>query len=689
MHCRNRRRNLKCRSIGQPAKYSWRIGAHFLFSLPPRVVEGIHLGSRASKAHMPGIVGLISGMPRQQAERELHQMVQALLHESFYVAGIWVEESLGVYVGWIARKDSFADAMPLRNELGDTVLIFSGEDYPEPGTTRRLKEKGHDVGKTAASYLVHLSEESTSFPAELNGRFHGLLIDRREGKATLFNDRYGMHRLYYHGSKHAFYFAAEPKAILAVRPELQRTDSRSLGEFIVCGCILENRTLFDGIQAMPGGARWIFQNSSLLRKESYFERYQWELQEPLEPESYYHKIRDVFSQNLPLYFAGQERVAMSLTGGMDTRMIMAWRRPGPGSLPCYTFGGPLRECKDVVVSRQVARMCGQSHQTIPVGSEFFSRFAYFAERSIYLADGCPDVSRAPDVYWNTKARQIAPVRMTGNYGGELLRGVRTLKATQPEPGLFSDDMQPWFRQAAQTYMSQLEGNPISFAVFKQGPWNHSGMLALEESQVSLRSPFWDNDLVQAAFRAPLSILNDNNPSTRLISEGNKELLRIQTDRGLLGDRWPGLGTASRMISGFLFKAEYAYDMGMPQWLAQVDHMLSPVHLERLFLGRHKVSHFRVWYRDALAPYVREMLLDSRSLGRNYVDRSKMQGMVNAHLAGNRNYTMQIHKILTLEILHRLLIDGSRSTPGSQNGFVFDRSVERYVQSPLPFHRGNL
>jgi hypothetical protein len=33
--------------------------------------------------------------------------------------------------------------MPIRNERDDVVLVFSGEDYPEPGTARRLKERGH------------------------------------------------------------------------------------------------------------------------------------------------------------------------------------------------------------------------------------------------------------------------------------------------------------------------------------------------------------------------------------------------------------------------------------------------------------------------------------------------------------------------------------------------------------------
>ena len=75
---------------------------------------------------------------------------------------------------------------------------------------------------------------------------------------------------------------------------------------------------------------------------------------------------------------------------------------------------------------------------------------------------------------------------------------------------------------------------------------------------------------------------------------------------------------------FTFKAEYAYDYGMPQPVARIDHAFSRLHLERLFLGRHKFYHFRVWYRDALANYVREMLLDSRSLARPSLERKRVE-----------------------------------------------------------------
>jgi asparagine synthase (glutamine-hydrolysing) len=605
---------------------------------------------------MPGIVGLISRMPQERAKRQLSQMVDTLRHEDFYVAGTWVEESLGVYVGWVARKGSFSDGMPLRNERGDAVLVFSGEDFPQPGTAQRLKERGHEFDVTGPSYLVHRCEEEPSFPAGLNGRFHAVLTDRSRGTATLFNDRYGMHRVYYHESKDAFYFAAEAKAILAVRPELRSLDLQAAGEFIACGCTMEGRSLFQGIRQLPPGAKWIFRNGSLAEKESYFEPTEWENQPPLEPEAFYLEVRNAFSRHISRYFGGPEPVGMSLTGGLDTRMILAWQKDDPGSIPCYTFGSMMRENHDVRVARRVAKAWGQPFQTIVTGTEFLNDFAHYAERAVYLTDGCVEVGRAPDLYVNEKARAIAPVRMTGNYGGEVLRQVRTFKPVDPPAGLFNRDFLSSVSQTRETYGELFRGNPVSFAVFRQMPWNHYGVMALEETQLSMRSPYLDNDLVRAAIRAPQAALASEDVCLRLIADGNRDMLKIPTDRGIAGEQGRLSGVAFRALREFSFKAEYAYDMGMPQWVSRIDHVLSPFHLERLFLGRHKVFHFRTWYRDELAGYVRDMLLDPRSLTRSYIERKGVEAVVRGHLSGNRNYTNEIHKLLTLEIIHRLFLD---------------------------------
>jgi asparagine synthase (glutamine-hydrolysing) len=315
----------------------------------------------------------------------------------------------------------------------------------------------------------------------------------------------------------------------------------------------------------------------------------------------------------------------------------------------------FRESQDVIVGRRVASACGQQHDVIPVGGDFLERFARYAERAVYLTDGCVDVSRAPDLYVNERAREIAPVRMTGNYGGEVLRRVRAFKPVAPLPGLFAPEVGESVGRAAETYGSLMREHPLSFAVFRQAPWHHYGLLALEQTQLSLRSPYLDNEFVRTVFQAPQSTLTNNDICLRLIADGDVALREIRTDRGLAG-RERLYTPVSRHMFELQFKAEYAYDYGMPQWMAGIDHAVSPLRLERLFLGRHKFYHFRVWYRDALAAYLQDVLLDPRSLSRPYLERGQLEPIVRSHVNGHRNYTTSIHKVLTLELLHRLFLD---------------------------------
>ena len=607
---------------------------------------------------MPGIVGLVTKKARGWAEPQLAQMVEALDHETFYRTGTWIDEAAGVYLGWASLEDSFSAAMPLKNERGDVVLAFSGQDFADPETVESLRRRGHVLGSGKASHLVHVYEEDRQFPVSLNGRFHGFLIDRTLGTATLFNDRYGMHRIYYHEANDVFYFAAELKAILRVRPDLAQIDPRGLGEMVSFGCTVGNRTMLKQVALLPHGSIWTFRQGAIENKGTYFLSSEWENQDRLNPDAYYKKLREAFALSLPRYFDSSDRIAMSLTGGLDTRMIMAWQRCPPGKLPCYTFGGTYRDCRDVDVARTVARICQQPYDVITTGPEFLSQFSRYAERTVYLSDGYADMSRTPALYVNVKAREIAPTRMAGIYGGEVMRRLRGFKPWEPSPGLFSAEVMSHVEGAKHTYSELVRSHPISFTLFGHTP--QRGVDTLEESQLDVRCPYLDNDLVRVAFQAPDSGMADsdaaanNDDCLRLIADGNPALRRVATDRGVGGNGF--FSPFRRAYLEFTFKSEYAYDYGMPQWVAGIDHSLSALRLERLFLGRHKFYHFRVWYRDALSNYVREMLLDHRTISRPYLNRSVLVAMVEGHLRGDRNYTSEIHKVLTLELFHRLFVD---------------------------------
>ena len=266
-----------------------------------------------------------------------------------------------------------------------------------------------------------------------------------------------------------------------------------------------------------------------------------------------------------------------------------------------------------------------------------------------------DLSRSPDLYIQEIVRKIAPVRMVGTYGSEILLQAVMFKAAAPSAGLF-EPLQKDIGAGIETYNAARQVHPISFVAFRQSPWHHYGVLGLEQTQVGIRSPFLDNDVVKTAYRAPRadSIAANEKARARLIREGNPALAKIRTDRGS-----GGLNSAlTHLYLEFFFKAEYAYDMGMPQWMARIDHMFAPLHLERIWLGRHKPFHFRVWYRDQLRDYVRQILLDDRALARPYVSRAGVERVVNGHLRGDENHTDEIHRLLSLELAHRVFIESA-------------------------------
>ncbi|MGZ5133530.1 MAG: asparagine synthase-related protein [Flavitalea sp.] len=548
--------------------------------------------------------------------------------------------------------------MPVWNETNDICLIFSGEDFRDPSEISFLKAKGHNCELENASYLVHLYEEiGIKFLERINGWFSGVLIDLREKNILLFNDRYGLGRVYYHENNDGCYFSSEAKSLLSVLPELRQLDMASVAETFACGCVMQNKTIFRGISLLPGGSLWQYDGNRNIRKKFYFERTAWENQSLLIKSHYSEKLKEVFASILPRYYrCARQKVAMSLTGGMDGRMIMAWANRPPGELPCYTFGSTYRDCNDVRIARRVAELCGQLHEIIVVGDQFFSEFPSLAEKAVFVSDGTMDVTGSVELYVNRLARQIAPVRLTGNYGSEILRGNVAFRCGSANEGLLNPEFTQFVRTASTIYHSECRGHRLSFIAFKQVPWHHYSRISVEQSQLTLRSPYLDNDLVSLIYQAPPELYLNNGPSLQLIAEGNADLARIPTDRGLLYHPVPVFGSIQQLYQEVTAKAEYLYDYGMPQSLAEIDHIFSPLHLERLFLGRHKFYHFRVWYREKFSQYLKDILLDSRTRQRPYFRETFLEEMLNAHTKGNRNYTLEIHRALTLELIQRQLIE---------------------------------
>src|SRR2546425_33848 len=598
---------------------------------------------------MPGILGIISGIPAEEARAQLERMLHCMLHEPFYTHGTYLLPEHGCYFGWVNHKDSFSDCNPIISPKRDVILIFSGEHFAH--------QDALSMRDTNASQLLSLYEaKGDEFLPELNGWFAGVLVDLRKRSILLFNDRFGVHRVYYQDDKDSFAFSSEAKSLLSVRPESRTLDPRALGEFVAFGSVFQNRTLFPNIFVLPGGSAWTFKGPSDVKKNRYFNNSIWEQQPILPEDAFYPKLRATLSRLLPTYFRSRNPVGVSLTGGLDTRLIMAGRPQLAGPTACYTYGGVYRDCFDVQVAHEVAAACGQRHHVIALGADFFTNFPALAEQTVWLTDGCLDICGSHEVYLSRRARELAPVRLTGNYGSEVLRSATTFKHTAPSEGLFDVAVAPYLREAEASFAEMNVGHSVSFAAFKEIPWHLYGRLAAAESQLIVRSPYMDNDLVALMYQAPPQLRRTNEIMLRLISEMSPSLFRIGTDMGY-GVNGPRLAAYLRRLHRYLlFKAEWYYNAGMPHWVARLDHNVLARGLEGLFLGSRKIEHYRLWFRDQLFDYVQSMLRDRSTATRAYLNRRSYRELVTSHRTGTRNYMNEINRLVTLELIQRRLLE---------------------------------
>lgn len=608
---------------------------------------------------MPGITGIISNTLKEKNKINLQFMINSMKHEAYYNHGSYINEHIGVYLGWVCHKDSFVDCMPIWNETKDKCLLFYGENFSDREIIDSLKKSGHKFNSDDASYLIHLYEQiGDEFFLYLNGFFHGVLIDVPCNKVVIFNDRFGMQRVYYYEKKDAFLFSSEAKSLLKICPELREIDPASLGQLLSMGCILENNnTLYKNIYLLPSASLWRFNNGNIEKKEHYFNQKDWENQAPLEKDIFYNELKETFIKILPRYLNDSRPIGMSLTGGLDTRIIIAYSQKLPKTLPCYTFGSIYRDTFDVKVARKVAEICKQKHFTIKADKEFLSKFTFLSDKAVYISDGYIDAaSGSAELYMNKKARNIAPIRMTGCYGSEVLRSIRGFRYKPTNKYLFNNEFNIYINNASEIFKENIKGHRLSCTVFKEAPFFNYNRNSIEQSQITKRSPFMDNELISLVYKAPYAAVTNDQISLQLVKDGNIQLSKIITNRGAGGNSFGLLSKSKQKYYEVLHLAEIGYDYGMPNWLSRIDYYLTTFHFEKLFLGRNNFYHFRIWFRNELSDYVKEILLDKRTMNRPYFNKKFIEKIVYSHIERGYNYVNEINTALTIELIHRLLIE---------------------------------
>ena len=550
------------------------------------------------------------------------RMAAAMRYEPAYVVEVVSSSALAACAGCVGMSSN-------RNN----TLLTAGEPIVKAESlVRQLQDRGVDALK------------------DIEGNLTGFFFDRVRGKCVLFNDRYGAQRLFVHTDKSRVFFSSEAKAILAVAPSTRAIDPIGLAEWLACGCTIGSRSLFHDVEVLSGGTAITFGLGREPVRTRYFDRAMLEQLPHQSPGEFLDNFIESLRAAVKDAIGRPPRAAISLTGGIDSRLVMACLDVPPDTVPCYTFGSMYRRTMDVSVAQAVAAECEQRHHVLELDRRFVTSIDEHFGHAVYVSDGYLGLAGAAELYLNRQASRIAPTRVTGNWGGELMREVRAFKFRMPKGDFIERSVGEQIKEVGEAFGSTVDGHPLSYTLFHQLPNQGYGRYAVERSQLLTRSPFLANNVVSSLYQAPVATRTSTELVLRVLME-RPGLVAIPTDTGRLGHSPLPISFLRQGYRRVLVKSEYLTSHGAPDWMAAVSARL-PL-LEKGFLGRDKFQHFRIWMRNELSSFVRDVLFHDRTDPlAAWFDMRRISTMVNEHIAGRANYTDEIDKVMTVAMLYK-------------------------------------
>lgn len=593
---------------------------------------------------MPGIAGIVG--PENTAEYRpiVSAMLETMRHETSYKSGLHHSLRCKACVGWMAHPGSYAQCQSGVGRDG-LYLAFAGEHFGNSEET----DSTADIG-LRQSYR----DSGVESIAELNGLFSGLLLDPVKGSVLLFNDRYGCERIYFSRLGDTFYFASEAKALLKVLPGLRSFDFGGVAQVLAFGSPFPDSSLFSNIEALPAASLWTFECGQAVSRKKYFQVSDWTSQEKLSAGRYATEFTELARSVFPRYALPEKDVGISITGGLDSRMVLACLpslTERDSDLTSYTYGPAVGDTLDTRLARTVANDIGLEHHTLRIGDTFVEGFSSYVDTTAFITDGCLGALGAHEIFLSESARSLAPVRLTGNFGSEILRSVSTLMPL----GLDERLIEPSFRNLIANVQVRRTENPLVRTVFEEIPGRLYGPLAAARSKLVFRSPFLDNDVVKLAFRAPPEARNSASASLKLIASGDPRLSRVPTDRGISCGGSKPWTPIKRLYCEATFKLDYWDKEGLPAKLSSFDSMRGVLNAMGL-LGLHKFLPYRLWFRNELHEYVQDVFHSTNVKQQPWWNAEFLPKVLANHASGRENYLNEINAVLTLDAIERRLIN---------------------------------
>jgi asparagine synthase (glutamine-hydrolysing) len=612
---------------------------------------------------MPGLAALLIPKCEKTIAQNIIDMAESMCHESFYKKEIFNDGSTPFVASRVHLDILNREPQPIYNENSTILIMMDGELRARDSLREKLISARHKMRTYSdAELLLHLYEDKgTAFVHDLKGWFLALIHDIKRARTLIINDCFGIYRAYYTKQGDTLIVASEIKSILKYRQASFRANEDKFSEYFLYDAILNDETLFKDIHRLPPASLWIYEDGTLT-KNQYFDFSTFSEEISLGKEEFHEEANRIFKKVMPEYVTG-DRIGLSLTGGWDSRTELATITHLGYSLPCYTWCGPYGESLDVKFGRRAAQIADQEYHVFYLGQDFFDNFSEYAQKTIYFSDASADIFKAHELYFNRLSRSVSTIRLTGKHGSHTMSrgplGRDLLHPYMVNKRIFSK----MFLESAgdfDNYVYKAEPGSKWIIDAIRWLWLH-GFTAIETTQLIMRCPFVDEEIIELLLKAPEHYLNGRSVQKYIVQNNYPPLAGIPSNRADYIKPDKTLKNmklkALSLYYGIFDKMDRAYlHPAVPHKFVKMDPFMKATRLEKIFLGSSLLLSTRRWIKVELRTFFQEMLLDERTLSRPYLDPQFIKQLTLDHFGNTANYTREIGKIISLEMWHRLFVD---------------------------------
>jgi len=563
------------------------------------------------------------------------------------------------------------------DESAETMIVLDGAIFAFPDFENTKFPSDPEL--LIHSYLQYQDE----FLSKIDGSFSLALYDSKKSRLILARDRLGTKPLFFASTGDAFVFGSEIKMILESRFLEKRVSLNSIDSFLSYSYVPAPLTMLEAIQQVKPGHFLVVDHAGVSERAYWRFRYDpIRRQESLD--NLAEEFLDIFKKAVHRRLFRFPEACSFLSGGLDSSSVAAMMQhiKGP-SFKVFTAGFKEKAYNEIEDARVVANHLGLD--LLDTVIDFEDGFPSLLEKIVWHHDSpLADTSAIPSYYASKLAKEHADTVLTGDFPDQLIGGsghqVRALSREKNDPVLLKGLRELRLEKVMQGIRWKAGGTGFldkvkRFMYRETFPLEKQRILESMPVPPLLKRCLYSRDLMEINAAAdPLELSNALFKEVEGESLLDKilyyDILSYAPDDLMI--------KVERMTTAHGLNAFSPFhDADFVSFIASLPPEMKIRGNERKFIMRQAMRAFLPehtlnkkkqgfampigeWLVRNLSGYVRDILLDSRTLNRGYFKKDFMRQMTESFLAGKSDYAsgseLTIVCLLTLELWHRLFLD---------------------------------